>query len=142
MAGLWPHLMRDVPALEGRTGYVHTRERPRKLGKRCHTPVSFSLFPFCFFSLVFLSLSTLLLPQVFPFLQLNTNNSDLSLRIIQTLCLHLSRSTPLRKTLTINHYLRIEYFQQGSQRQSRVRFIEADSQIAALAIKLKWKSFG
>ena len=26
--------------------------------------------------------------------------------------IHLSRSTHLRKTLTVNHYLRIEYFQQ------------------------------
>ena len=46
------------------------------------------------------------------FLQLNTINHDLHLRIIQTLCLHLSRSTPLRKTLTVNHCLHIEYFQQ------------------------------
>ena len=30
---------------------------------------------------------------------------------MQTLCLHSSRSTPLRKTLTFYHYLRIEYFQ-------------------------------
>ena len=57
-----------------------------------------------------LSFSPLLLPQVFLFLQLNTIN-DLHLRSIQTLCLHLSYSTPLRKTLTVNHYLRIEYFQ-------------------------------
>jgi len=30
------------------------------------------------------------------------------------LCLHLYGSTLLRKTLTVNHYLRIEYFQQGA----------------------------
>ena len=45
------------------------------------------------------------------FLQLNTINHDLHLRIIQVLCLHFSRSTPLRKTLTVNHCLRIEYYQ-------------------------------
>ena len=47
------------------------------------------------------------------FLQLNTINYGLYLCTIHTLYLHLSRSTPLRKTLTVNHYLPIEYFQQG-----------------------------
>ena len=75
-----------------------------------YTPVCFSLFPFCSFSPVFFPLSTSLLSQV-----LLSFNSALSImicffRIIQTLCLHFSRPTPLRKTLTINHYLRIEYF--------------------------------
>ena len=61
MAGLWPHLMRnvpvrdvlvrDVPALDL---YVHTSERTRKLRKRCHAPVCFFLFPFPFFSLILL----------------------------------------------------------------------------------------
>ena len=116
--------MRDVPALVGRTGDVPTRERTRKLRKRCHTPACFSLFPFCFLSLVFspssfLSLLALLLPQLFPFAQLNTIN-ELNLRSIQTLCLHLSYSTPLRKTQTINHYLRIEYFQHHSPSITRV----------------------
>ena len=77
------------------------------------TPLSFSLC-FLFVSSIsssFLSLSTPLPPQVFPFLQLNTIN-DLHLRSIQTFCLHLSYSTPLRKTLTVNHYLRIKYFHQ------------------------------
>ena len=46
----------------------------------------------------------------FSFLQLNTVNYGLHLGIIQTLCLHFSRSTSLRKTLTVNHYLRIEIF--------------------------------
>ena len=71
----------------------------------------FSLFLSCFFSLIsFLSLSTPLLPQVFPFLQPDTIN-DLHLCSIQTMCLlHLSYSTPLRKTLTVNHYLRIEWY--------------------------------
>ena len=32
---------------------------------------------------------------------------------MQTLCLHLGRSTPLHKTLTLNRYLRIEYFHQN-----------------------------
>ena len=126
MAGLWPHLMqdvrvrdvpmRDVPALVGRAGDVRTGERTRKLRERCHTPACFSLFPFCFLSLVFspsffLHLLALLLPQVFPFVQLNTID-DLNLHSIQTLCLHLSYSPPLRKAQTVNHYLRIEYFQQ------------------------------
>ena len=124
IARLWPHLMRDVPmrdvpALVVRTDNVRTRERTRKLRKRCHTPACFSLFPFCFLSLVlspssFLSLLALLLPQVLPFVQLNTIN-DLNLRSIQTLCLHLSYSTPLRKTQTVNHYFRIEYFQHPPQ---------------------------
>ena len=51
--------------------------------------------------------------QVFLFHQLIAINYGLHLRLIQTLCLHLSRSTPLRKTLTFNHYLHIEYFQHG-----------------------------
>ena len=91
--------------------YVRTSEGTCKLRKCCHTPLCFSLFPFCFFSLIFFSLSASLLPQVFPLLQLNAIN-DLHLRLIQTLFLHLSHSTPLHKTLSINHYLRIEYFQQ------------------------------
>ena len=53
-------------------------------------------------------------------LQLNTINYDLHLRIIQTLCLHLSNSTPLNKTLTANHYLRIEYFQHWKAKLIRV----------------------
>ena len=59
-----------------------------------------------------LSLNASLLPQVFSFLQLNTVNYDLDLRITQTLCLHSSRSAQLRKTFSVTHYLRIEYFQQ------------------------------
>ena len=47
------------------------------------------------------------------FLQLNTINYDPHPRKIQKLCLYLSRSTPLRKALTVNRYLRIEYFQQN-----------------------------
>ena len=68
----------------------------------------FSLSPVLslLFSFHFTSSSSL------SFLQLNTINYDLHLRIIQTLRLHLSRATPLRKTLTVNHYLRIKYFQQ------------------------------
>ena len=59
MAGLWPHLMRDVrvrdvpmrdvPALVGRTGDVFTG------GKDAHAEKTLShlcLFPFCFLSLV------------------------------------------------------------------------------------------
>ena len=54
------------------------------------------------------------------FLQLNTINYDLHLCIIHTFYLHLSRSTPLRKTFTVNHYLRIEYFQQGMLEQPSI----------------------
>ena len=64
----------------------------------------------CLSFLPLLSLSALL-PQVFPFIKLITFGYDLHFLIIQNLCLHLSRSTPLRKTLTVNHYLRSEYFQ-------------------------------
>ena len=84
MAGLWPHLMRDVrvrdvpmrdvpmrdvPALVGHTGDVRTG------GKDAHAEKTLShlcLFPFCFLSLV-VSLSSslsglaLLLSQVFFF---------------------------------------------------------------------------
>ena len=59
-------------------------------------------------------LFTSLLSLIHSFLQLITINYDPHLRIIQTLCLHLYCSTLLRKTLTVNHYLRIEYFQQGA----------------------------
>ena len=76
------------------------------------TPLSVSL---CFLSALFLS--SFLFPlftssSSLSFLRLNIINYDLHLRIIQTLCLHFSRSTPLRKILTVNHFLRIEYFQQ------------------------------
>ena len=68
--------------------------------------VSFLLFlSRLLFSFCFTSSSSLY------FLQLNTINYDLHLCIIQKLYLHLSRSTLLRKTLTVNYYLGIEYFQ-------------------------------
>jgi len=50
--------------------------------------------------------------QVFPFYRLITINHDPRLRLILALCLHLSGSTPLRKTLTVNHYLHSNYFEQ------------------------------
>ena len=133
MTGLWPRLMRDVqvrdvpmrdvPALVGRTGDVCTSGKDTQAEKTLSHPCLFSLLPFCFYSLVvslssFLSLLALLLPYVFPFVQLNTIN-DLNLRSIQTLCLHLSYSTPPRKTQTVNHYLRIEYFQHLQFDQAR-----------------------
>ena len=62
MAGLWPHLMRDVrvrdvpmrdvPALVGRTGDVRTGEKDTHTEKTLSHPCLFSLFPFCFHSLV------------------------------------------------------------------------------------------
>ena len=66
---------------------------------------SLSFPPRILFSFHFTSSSRLSFPQ------LNTINYDPHLRIIRTFCLRLSRSTPLRKTLTVNHYLLIEYFQ-------------------------------
>ena len=88
MAGLWPHLMRDVrvrdapmrdvPALVGRTGDVCTGAKDTHTEKTLSHPCLFFLFPFCFHSLVvslssFFSGLALLLSQVFPFVQLNTN---------------------------------------------------------------------
>ena len=67
------------------------------------------------FSLSFFHVTS---PSSLSFLQLNTINYDLHLRIIQTLCLRSSCSTPLRKTLTANHHLRIEYFQHKIRRAS------------------------
>ena len=118
--------VRDVPALVGRTGDVRTGGKNAQAEKTLSHPCLFSLFPFCFLSLVvslssFFSLLALLLPQVFPFVQLNTIN-DLNLHSIQTLCLHLSYSTPLRRTQTVNDYLRIEYFQQYLEDSNRVRY--------------------
>ena len=46
-----------------------------------------------------------------PFYQFFIINHGLHLRLIQTLRLHLSRSTRLRETLTADHCFRIEYFQ-------------------------------
>ena len=95
-----PQLMRDVPAL------ANAGQAMKLFSHPCL---------FLFVSFLFLSLSSSFLfpftsSSSLAFLQLNTINYDLHLRIIQTLCLHLSRSTPLRKTLTVNHYLCIEYF--------------------------------
>ena len=49
-------------------------------------------------------------PQVFPFHWLIAISHDPHPLLIQTLCLHLSSSTPLRKTLTVDHYFHVEYF--------------------------------
>ena len=71
--------MRDVPALVGRTGDVFTG------GKDAHAEKTLShlcLFPFCFPLSLVVSLSSffsglaLLLSQVFPFVQLNTNQQS------------------------------------------------------------------
>ena len=69
--------MRDVPALVlvGRTGDVCTGEKDAHAEK---TLSHLCLFPFCFLSLVISFSSSLpglalLLSQVFPFVQLNTN---------------------------------------------------------------------
>jgi len=93
--------------------YTYALVKGRASYGNVFTPLSFSL-PFLpvpslssSFFFHFTSSSCL------SFLQLNRNNYDLHLRITQTFCLHLSRSSPLLKTLTVNHYLRIEYFQQS-----------------------------
>ena len=68
------------------------------------------LSPSCYFSLV-IFLSTLY-SLLTSFLSSTQHiNDDLHPRIIQILCLHISHSTPLLKTLTVNHYLCIKYFQ-------------------------------
>lgn len=54
------------------------------------------------------------------FHHLITINHDLYLRLTQTLCLPLSRSTPLHKILTVNHYLCVDYFQQCDRVKFRV----------------------
>jgi len=118
---LWRHLTRDVLSLQGRTGalYAYALVNDAQAMKIVFTPLSVSL---CFLSVLSLS-SSFLLPLLFflkSFLQLNTIGDDFHLRLIQILCLHFSRSTPLRKTLTINHYLRIEYFQQPRAQKLRV----------------------
>jgi len=57
----------------------------------------------------FMAFLKALLPSYLP---ISTNHDfHLRLRIIQTLCLHLSHFIPLRKTLIAHHCLRIGYFQ-------------------------------
>jgi len=118
---LWRHLTRDVLSLQGRTGalYAYALVNDAQAIQIVFTPLSVAL---CFLSVLSLS-SSFLLPLLFflkSFLQLNTIGNDFHLCLIQILCLHFSRSTPLRKTLTINHYLRIEYFQQPRAQKLRV----------------------
>lgn len=76
--------------------------------KSFYTP-SFSFLPVL--SLLNSPLPNYNFPQVIPFYQLIAINHDLYLRLTRTLSLHLNRSTPLRKTLIVNHYLRLDYFQ-------------------------------
>jgi len=80
------------------------------------TPCLFLFVSFLFFLSLSLSFVFFLLSLHF-FLEFflsstHHNNYDLHLRIIQILCLHISRSSLLRKTLTVNHYLHVKYFQQ------------------------------
>jgi len=84
-------LMRDVPH--------HEAAPVRVRYKNVFTPRSFCPSSHFYFSLSFFRFTS---SSSLSFLQRITINSDLHLRIIQTLCLHLSRSTPLRKTLTVN----------------------------------------
>ena len=89
---------------------MHYSKDARAMKKISHP----SFFPYYPFSLFFF------LPLHFFPHQLITINHGLHLRLIQTLCLHLSRFTPLRKTLTVDHYLCIEYFQHSKDRGKRV----------------------
>ena len=50
-------------------------------------------------------------PLTFLFYILNGGNYGLLHSLIQTLCLHLSLSTPLHKTFMADHYLRFDYVQ-------------------------------
>ena len=94
--------MRDVPALQGRTGRRMHQSKDVQAMKKVHAPIFLSFLSFSPFFF--------LLPQVFPFINFSQSiNHDLHLRLIQTLCLHLSHSIPLHKTLTVDHYLGIEY---------------------------------
>ena len=87
---------------------VHTSQKDAQAMKM-FSPSCLSFLPLLSLSASFFHFTS---SSSFPFHQLITvNYYDLYLLIIQTLCLHLSRSTRLRKTLTVNHYLRIEYFQ-------------------------------
>ena len=97
---LWLHLMRDVSTLQG-SALADVRTRKKK-----DTQAKFRKM----FSHPSISLHSTQPSSSLSFHQLITINYDLHLRIIQTSCLRLSRSTPLRKNLTVNHYPRIEYF--------------------------------
>lgn len=71
-------------------------------------------FSYLFFFLVFSSLqSSFMFPAFLSTLcyTLNGGNNELPHYLIQDLCLRLSRSTPLGKTLMADHYLRIDYLQ-------------------------------
>ena len=48
------------------------------------------------------------------------DNLGLLRLLATTLCPHKSHSTPLRKTLTVDYYLRIDYFQQEFSLKARV----------------------
>ena len=97
--GMFPHFKAALVP-------VCTSQRERKLWKGFHTPVFLS-----FLSSLSLLSSFALLSSSLPFHQPITTNHDLHPHLIQTLYLRVGHSTPLRKTLTVNHYLRIEYFQ-------------------------------
>ena len=98
--------------------YAYTLVNDAQAMKIVSAPLSVSL---CILSVLFLSSSfSFTSSSSLSFLQFNIINHDLHLSLIQTLCLHLSYSTPLRKTLTVNHYLPIEYFRHPSEISNRV----------------------
>ena len=99
------------PHFKAALAHVRTTQGTRKLGKCFHTPVYL-----CFLTFLSQALSlTSLLFLSHSFHQLITTNYDLHLLIVQTLCLHSSRSTRLRKTFTVNHYFHIPYFNKNCQ---------------------------
>lgn len=135
VAGLWPHLCgmcqcrmcqcRMCPHQLAILVYIRSSERTRKLRKRCSTAVCLFLFPFCsFHPFSFLSLLYFFLKSFFHLTQHRQSAIQIrhlgspmcSVRTwqgrVQSLCLHFSHTTPLRKSLTINHFLCIQYFQQ------------------------------
>ena len=59
--------------------------------------------------LLFLFLPVLNFPENCPSYRLYIINKEIFHRLMQTPCLHLSRSISLRKTLVADHYLRIDY---------------------------------
>jgi len=80
---------------------------------RANYEKGFSLFFFLpAFSSPHLSLPVLEFPHTIPFLTLSAVDRELLYCLIQTLCLHLSRSTRLRKNPIADHYLCVYYFQQ------------------------------
>ena len=87
--------------------------------KSFHTPVFLSFLSFLS------SLPYSISPKALPFYQLITINHDLYLCLVQTLCLHLNPSAPLRKIPAVDYYLGIHYFQHPPHDGTRVRLYDS-----------------